>query len=61
MILAYKFIFLIIIAGLISFVLFGCTEKPFVDPYSPWYNIPKPIDCGHDCQMWIEPGMMVKK
>lgn len=51
------------VVGLII-ILFGCAAEPVMpDPYSPWTNIPKPIDCsgrtGHPCQEWREPGMMV--
>lgn len=46
-------------------MLAGCSTRPAPDPYAPWFNIPKPIDCRQPgvvkCEQWIEPGMMVKR
>lgn len=43
-----------------ALLLTACVRQPSQpDPYSPWFNIPKPTKCGPHCKEWVEPGMFV--
>lgn len=50
----------VVLGALIAVILSACSTQPDVDPYAPWYNIPKPMNCGPGCEQWREPGMMVR-